>query len=174
MLEKMPENFVGAGEPLAKAPGPPVLEWLCGAVTPIGEGKFQVAMDRTYRQQAIYLAARAKGTATIRDAVQPIHIELKPNGEGTPQKITFQPIADVKAGTRSVPLLAQSDSGMPVRFFVVAGPAIVEGDKLVFTKIPPRSQFPISVTVAAWQWGRTVEPKTRAAETDRQTFQIVQ
>ena len=53
-------------------------------------------------------------TASIRDPVQPIPIDLKPNGEGTQQKINFQPIADVTAGTVSVPLVAQSDSGLPV------------------------------------------------------------
>jgi hypothetical protein len=173
MLDKIPENFVGAGEPLAKAPSTPALEWLCGAVEPAGDGRFRVALDRTYRQQAIYIAARNKGTTLVRDAVQPVHIDLKPNGEGKPQTITFHPIADVKAGKVSVPLEAQSNSGLPVRFFVVAGPAIVHDGKLVFTKIPPRSQFPITVTVAAWQWGRSAEPKVKTAETVRQTFRIV-
>ena len=174
MLDKMPENFVGAGEPLTKAPGQPQLEWLCGALEPAGEGKFRVALDRTYRQQAMYLAARQRGTGQIRDAVQPLHLEVRPNSEGLPQKITFEPIRDLKAGTSSVPLVAQSDSALPVRFFVVAGPATAENGRLMLTKIPPRAKFPIAVTVAAWQWGRGVEPKVRTAETVRQTFHIVQ
>ncbi len=173
MLDKLPENFVGAGEPLATAPGKSALEWLCGAFELAGEGKFRLALDRTYRQQAMYVAARHRGTGEIRDAVQPLHLEVRPNSEGLPQKITFQPIQDVKDGTASVPLVAQSDSALPVKFFVVAGPAIVQEGKLVFTKIPPRSKFPVAVTVAAWQWGRGVEPKVRTAETVRQTLHIV-
>jgi hypothetical protein len=89
-----------------------------------------------------------------------------------PQKITFEKIPDVQAGTASVPLVATTDAGMPVKFYVVAGPAIVEGDKLVFTKIPLRTQFPLTVTVAAWQWGRGVEPKVQTAEIVKQTFEI--
>ena len=133
-----------------------------------------MALDRTYRQQAMYLAARQRGTGQIRDAVQPLHLEVRPNSEGLPQKITFEPIRDLKAGTSSVPLVAQSDSALPVRFFVVAGPATVENGRLMLTKIPPRAKFPIAVTVAAWQWGRGVEPKVRTAETVSQTFHIVQ
>lgn len=173
MLGKMPENFAGAGEPLARAPGEPQIEWLCGAIEPAGEGRFRVALDRTYRQQAIYLAARQRGTAAIRDAVQPLHLEIRPNQAGAPQKITFETIADVKAGTRSVPLSARSDSGLPVKFFVVSGPATVEGGRLVFTALPPRARLPLAVTVAAWQWGRSSEPKIQTAETVKQTFRIV-
>jgi len=172
MLDEIPANFVGAGEPLAKAPGAPVLEWLCGAVKPLGEGRFQIAMDRSYRQQAIYIAARQRGTAKIRDSVQPIHLELKPNSEGKPQKITFSQIPDVKTGASSIPLVAQSDAGLPVGFFVVAGPAVVQDGELVFTRIPPRTRLPVEVTVAAWQWGRSSEPKVKTAETVKQTFRI--
>ena len=171
-LDRLPQNFVGAGQPLAIGAAPQ-LEWLCGAVTPAGEGKFRIAMDRTYRQQAIYIAARVRGTADIRDAVQPIHIALQPNSEGTPQTITFRPIADVKLGTPSIPLSAASDSGMPVGLYVVAGPAIVQDGRLVFTGIPPRSRFPVAVTVAAWQWGRGVGPRVKTAKTVTQTFMIV-
>ena len=64
-------------------------------------------------------------------------------------------------------------TGAPVRFFVVVGPAVVQGDKLVLTKIPPRTKFPVSVTVAAWQWGRGTEPKVRTAEIVKQTFKIL-
>lgn len=172
MLDRLPDNFVNAGAPLAKVKGEPVLEWLCGAVAPAGGGRFRAAMDRTYRQQAIYIAARQHGSDRIRGAVQPIAIKLLPNSEGKSQKIDFKPIPDVTASTRSVTLAAESDSGLPVEFFVAAGPAIVDGDKLLFTRIPPRSRFPTEVTVAAWQWGRNTEPKVKTAEMVRQTFRI--
>lgn len=172
-LHQIPENFVDAGAPLANAPGEPEIEWLSGAVTTIGDGKFRIVLDRSYPQQGIYLLARAQGTAAIRDSVQPIAIKLQQNSEGKSQQITFMPIKNVRVGTRSVPLVAESDAGLPVEFFVVAGPAIIQNRNLVFTKIPPRTRFPITVTVAAWQWGRSVDPPVKTAETVMQTFQIL-
>ena len=171
MLDKLPANFVGAGEPLAQAPGAPTAEWLCGCVEPLGNGKFRIALDRTW-PSPIYVALRHPGTDTIRAVVQPGQITRDGNTEGTPQKITFEKIDDVKAGTESIPLKATSDSGLPVSFFVETGPAIIQDGKLVFTKIPPRSQFPVAVTVGAWQWGRHVEPKIKRADIVKQTFQI--
>jgi len=50
---------------------------------------------------------------------------------------------------------------------VKEGPAEIEGNKLVFTRIPPRSKFPLKVTVVAWQYGlagevQTAEPVERS------------
>lgn len=172
LLDQIPVNFVGAGETLAKAPGAPSLEWLCGCVAPVGGGKFQMALDRTW-PSPIYIAVRHPGTDNIRAVVQPGQISRDNHSEGAPQKITFGKLADVKAGTKTIPLVATTDAGMAVRFFVVVGPAVVKDDTLVFTGIPPRAKFPLSVTVAAWQWGRGTEPKVRTAEIVRQTFQIL-
>jgi hypothetical protein len=121
----------------------------------------------------MYLAVRQKGTANTRGVVQPIAIRLQRNSAGQKQKITFDAIPDVKLGTASVPLTARSDAGLPAGFFVVAGPAIVENGRLIFTKLPPRTRFPVTVTVAAWQWGRDREPKVQMAEIVKQTFHIV-
>jgi hypothetical protein len=172
LLDKIPVNFASAGAPLAKAPGTPSIEWLCGCVEPLGHNKFRIALDRTW-PMATYLAVRHPGTDTIRAVVQPAQLSREGHSEGAPQKITFDKIPDVKAGAKSIPLVAKSDAGLPVKFFVVVGPAIVEGDKLVFTKIPPRTKLPVTVTVAAWQWGRGTEPKVKTAEIVKQTFQII-
>jgi hypothetical protein len=40
----------------------------------------------------------------------------------------------------------------------------------VFTKIPPRSKFPVKVTVAAWQWG--VPGTVKTASPIKQTLEI--
>ncbi|MEY3898568.1 MAG: hypothetical protein RLZZ214_4090 [Verrucomicrobiota bacterium] len=77
------------------------------------------------------------------------------------------------SGTKSVDLTASSDAGLPVSFFIVSGPATVRGGRLEFTSIPPRTRFPIEITVAAWQWGRHLDPKIKTAEIVRQTFQLV-
>ncbi len=171
-LDALPANFVNAGAPLAKGPKPPVLEWESGAVAPLGGDALQVALDRTWRQQAIYYVGRSAGSADVRAAVQPVAIKLKANDQGAAQRITFAPIHDVKLGTKSLSLSANSDAGLPVRFFVVAGPATVEGNRLVFTPLPPRTKFPVKVTVAAWQWGRDSAPQVKTATTVRQEFLI--
>ena len=58
------------------------------------------------------------------------------------------------------------DCGLPVYYYVKEGPATIKGDKLIFTKIPPRSKYPLRVTVVAWQYGiignvQTAEPVER-------------
>jgi hypothetical protein len=173
LLDKIPDNFtVGAGEKLAKAEGELVLEWVCGQFKPIGNNKFRISLDRMYPNTTSYLGVRHKGNEVIRAIFQPGGLTLPKNNSGKPQKITFEKIPDVETGTKSIALLATSDSGLPVEFYVVAGPAIIENGKLIFTKIPPKSKFPVSVTVAAWQWGRANEPKIKMAEVIKQKFNI--
>jgi len=58
-------------------------------------------------------------------------------------------------------------------FFVIAGPATVEDGKLALSGIPPRSKFPIHVTVAAWQWGRASEPRVQSGEIVKRQFRIL-
>ena len=176
LLDKVPENFVGAGagEKLEKTPGEPVIEWTSGCIEPLGNGTFRVNPDRNWPNQATYLVVRQLGTAGVRGVAQPGGVSLREiNSEGTAQKIIFEPIPDVKSGTESIPLKAASDSGLPVRFFVDAGPAVIQGDKLVFTKIPANAKLPLTVTVGAWQFGRWAEPKIKKADIMKQSFKIL-
>jgi hypothetical protein len=46
-------------------------------------------------------------------------------------------------------------------------------DTLKFTPVPPRSRLPIKVTVVAWQWGRSIEPKLKTAEPVQRSFNLV-
>src|SRR5438094_812596 len=77
---------------------------------------------------------------------------------GKPQTITFPKIEGQQAGTNSIKLNATSDSGLPVGYYVIAGPVVIEGNTLKFTKIPVKSKYPVKVTVVAYQWGRTIAP----------------
>ncbi len=172
MLDKLPDNFVGAGQTLAKVAWQPTVEWVSGQFKPLGNSRFRIALDRSWPNTANYIGARQRGTDTIRAIFQPCGLTLPKNTVGTVQKISFSSIPDVTVGTKSVPLVATSDAHLPVGFYVVAGPAIVENGKVVFTKIPPKSKFPIAVTVAAWQWGRGTEPKVKMAEIVKQTIFI--
>ena len=174
-LDQIPASFVAAGEKLALSATEPVIEWGCGQFEPLGNGKFRIALDRTWPNAANYFIIRQKGNDKIRDVVAPIGFDIKKvrNTEGKAQMISFNPIADVKVGTKSIDLLAKSDAGLAVGFYVVSGPAIIKDGKLIFTQIPPRSHFPITVTVAAWQWGRNTEPKVKMAEIVKQSFNIL-
>ena len=173
MLDQLPAQFTNfAGVKLAKAPGEPTLEWLCGPVKPLGGDKFQICLDRSFGSSACYIAARQIGTGTIRNSVQPCGVKIQKNNSGVVQKITFEKIPDVKAGTKSIKLAAKSDSGLLVKFFVRAGPAVVHGDELVFTPIPPRATFPVAVTAAAWQFGRAGDAPVKT-EIVEQTFNLL-
>jgi hypothetical protein len=175
LLGTIPPDFVAAGAPLARAPGDPIVEWVCGPYAPVpGQpGRFRVHLDRAWKNGgASYIVARHEGDATTRRSVQPAHLKLIENREGAPQTIAFPTLPDVPAATASLPLGATSDAGLPVSYFVVSGPAVVRGNRLIFTPLPPRAKFPVEVTVAAWQWGRPSEPKIQTAPVVRQTFRI--
>ena len=173
-LDSLPDGFVGAGGPLAKSSVKPVIEWLCGPMVPLGDGKFRIALDRTWKIAGIpCLIVRADAVDGIRYSNQPITVNLLENKEGNKQVISFEKVDDVRAGTISVPLSAKSDSGLPVSFYIDHGPAIVKDGKLVFTPIPPQSTFPVEVEVVAWQWGSNVDPKVQTADLAKQTFHIL-
>lgn len=77
---------------------------------------------------------------------------------------------DVEAGTASLLLQAVSDSGLPVYYYVKEGPAEIVDGKVVFTPVPPRSKFPLKVTVVAWQYG--LSGKVQTAEPVERSFYI--
>ena len=173
LLDKIPDNFkVGAGEKLASASNTPVLEWVCGQFKPIGNNRFRISLDRSWPNTGNYIGIRQQGNDAIRSIFQPCGITLQKNNSGKPQKIIFEKITDVKVGTKSIELKAFSDTGLPVEYYVLAGPAIIENGKIIFTKIPPSTKFPVKVTVVAYQWGRSKEPQIRTATNVEQFFYV--
>ena len=97
------------------------------------------------------------------------------NKEGKDQSISFDAIRNQMVGAAPITLKAKSNAGdedIVVRFCAIEGPITIDGNTVSFTEIPPRAKFPIQVTIAAYQWGRTVEPKVKSAETVYQTFFI--
>jgi hypothetical protein len=172
-LPALPAAFVGGGGELVVPSVAPAVEWICGPIAPLGGGRFRIALDRTWKTgAACYLVVWHPATDGVRFGVQPAAVKLVPNTEGAVQTIDFKPIPDVMVGTASIPLTATSDAGLSVSFYVVSGPALVKGEKLEFTPIPPRARFPVEVTVAAWQWGRHRDPKIKTADVERQTFHL--
>ncbi len=116
----------------------------------------------------IWLLAANEGDSRYKSAVQQFNIRIPyRNTEGKRQYILFPGIEDVREGVESVSLEAVSDCGLPIYYYVKEGPAELQDNRLVFTKIPPRSKFPVKVTVVAWQYGiagqvQTAEPVERS------------
>lgn len=169
-----PEGWTGktAGEAIeVPDEGPPIeILRICGPVKAIDCGVWRLDFDRSShlgdrRGNEAWLAALWPGNARWKQAVQQARLaiprELK---DGARQEITFQLPESVAGGTRELPLTAESNSGMKVRFYVREGPAEVVGDTLVFKPLPRRAKRPVKVTVVAWQFGRMSEPKVRSAE----------
>ena len=175
LASTIPADFQNAGEPLAQGPKAPVAEWQSGPLEPLGNQRFRVALDRTWLSgAAIYVGLRQPGTETIRGIFQPAGVDLRGLRQlpGKAQKITFSAPADIAVGSAPVALKATSDSGLPVSFFVVAGPAIIRDGKLELTTIPPRAKMPIEITIGAWQWGRRSEPAVKIAEVVQQKLRV--
>ena len=116
----------------------------------------------------ICLLAGNDGDGRYKSAVQELSFRIPYRNMGRKrQHILFPDVEDVKKGTKAITLQATSDCGLPVSYYVKEGPAEIEGNKLIFTQIPPRSKFPLKVTVVAWQYGlagkvQTAEPVERS------------
>ena len=167
------------GTPLGHATGggPIVFSRIVGPVALTGPDTFTVSLDRSVytpngRNHDLWLLVSQPGDAHYKSAVQPLLVHLPDNTEGAAQKITFPRIPDQKAGVRAVTLAATSDAGLPVHYYVREGPAEVEGSTLRVSDIPPRTKFPMEVTIVAWQWGRSLDPKVQTATPVEQTFHI--
>jgi len=134
----------------------------------------RVSYIPNHRNQDLWIVASHPGDAQYKSIVQQamVHVDLNPQGQ--PQRITFPEIPNQPSGTRSLQFTATSDAGVPVFYFVLAGPAEVAGDTLRFTAIPPRAKFPIKVTVVASQLGRSSEPKLQTAAMVERTFLLTQ
>ena len=151
---------------------------ICGPVEVVNDTTFTVrfyrmGLDNPKRTGGICLMASVKQDHKYRSAVQQVEIRIPyRNKEGISQRIIFPNLSDVKASVKKISLNGPADSGLPVYYYVKEGPAEIKGDKLVLTKIPPRAKFPVKVTVVAWQYGCSGEPKVQTAEAVEQSFYI--
>ncbi len=160
------------------AKGKPTISRICGPVEKINDTTFTVrfyrmGLNNEKRTGDIWLMSSHSGDKNYKSTVQQfnMHIPLR-NTEGLEQKITFEPIANQKKGIKEITLQAQSNSGLPVYFYVQEGPAEIKNGKLVITKIPERAKLPLKITVVAWQYGRSIGPKIQSAEAVVQSFYL--
>jgi hypothetical protein len=154
------------------------VEKICGPVEQLAPDKFAVrfyrmGMDNRKRTGDIWLRVVHPGDDEYRRSVQQalLRIPLR-NTAGRSQRISFPAIPDQFAGAKTVPLQATSDSTADVHYYVVSGPAEVDGATLRLTRIPPRAAFPVKVRVVAWQYGRSIEPLLQTAEPIERVFWI--
>jgi hypothetical protein len=161
------------------APTKAVVNRICGPVIKINDTTFTVrfyrmGLNNPKRTGDIWLIASNDGDAAYKSTVQQLNVRIPyPNKEGQQQHLTFPAIPNQKLGVRSFKLTAASDASMPVYYYVQEGPAELTGDSLTFTSIPPRSKFPVRVTVVAWQYGRSIDPKVRTADPVVRSFYIL-
>jgi hypothetical protein len=184
-LDSVPHNgnaarwaYSTAGTKLGHASGggPIQLHKIVGPAIQTGSNTFQFAMNRVNatedgRNFDIWVWASHPGDAKYKSMVQQAMIRVPQNTEGVEQHITFPAIPDQAADPKSLKPGATSDAGLKVHYYVLEGPAQVDGDTLKFTALPPRAKFPVKVTVVAWQHGLSGERKIRtAAPVTRQFF----
>lgn len=132
---------------------------------------YRMGLNNVKRTGDIWLMATHEGDNKYKSSVQQINIRIPHrNTEGMKQTITFNKIDYKKQ--KFIALKASSDCGLPVNFYIKDGPAEIRNDRLFVTKIPPRSKYPVKVTVVAWQYGLTSEPKVRTAEQVERFFYI--
>lgn len=182
-LDTAPYDWRGLkqGEPITHAPDASKISInrICGPVERTGPDTFAIrfyrmGMNNLKRSNSICFIAHHPGDDQFRPMM--LESELKfplVNKEGTPQEITFDASESVRIGAGPLPLTARSNAGQKVYYYVREGPAEIKGDQLSFSPVPPRSKFPMKVTVVAWQWGRSIEPKVRSAVPVERTISIV-
>lgn len=154
----------------------PKITRICGPVEQVDDTTFcisfyRMGMYNRKRTGSITLLASSPGDRQYKSVVQELSFNIPyRQTEGKRQHLLFPGLPNVTADVDSLVLNAVSDSDLPVSYYVKEGPAEVEGNKLVFTSIPPRSRFPMKVTVVAWQYG--VAGKVQTAEPVERSFYI--
>jgi hypothetical protein len=150
----------------------------CGGGEQTGADTFRIKPDRFWFNKpsdGIMVMAFHPGDQEHGYHEQPAGIKSPyPIKEGADQAIDFPAISDQRVGAKAFELKATASSGLPVEFCVIDGPVEIHDGRLVQTTIPPRSKYPISVTIAAMQLGKSSEPKCKGANAVFQTFRIME
>ena len=131
---------------------PPLISIICGPVKEINDTTFsvwfnRVGFDNFKRSGGICMLASSCGDETYKSTVQQVSIKVPINAyKYTWQQMNLNSLKNVTIKEKAVKLNPK------VNYYVKQGPAEIQNNKLVFTNIPPRSKFPIEVTVVAWQF----------------------
>lgn len=162
-LASVPVQLIDGGTALGHADEPIHLNLLTGPIVQTGPSTFAFALSRESGADG-WIEERANQTAEYRKAVQPGKITLKGVSVGAPQQIHFEKIESHATNRPLILLHASSDAGLPVRFYVVSGPARVDGDHLTLTEFPRSGAQQIQVIVTAYQLGRAASGSQTAIQ----------
>lgn len=167
------------GTPIGHAIGgsPISIDWVAGPFEKIDDTTFRLqlgpGLDPNARQYTGTFIARHPGDDTYKPIVQQAQLIIPATlKEGKEQHISFPVIADQKAGIKSMELKAVSDAGVPVYYYVLEGPAVVKGNELYFTPLPPKAKYPVKITVVAWQYGSKTAPQLQTAMPVTRSFYL--
>ena len=167
------------GSAIGHAEGLPYLEIIAAPAYVSTDTTLTLAWNRmaAWEEKEVFIdfCIKHPGDERYRPAVQQARITLPVRlTEGREQRIRFESVRNVRRRTRSLYLNASSDSGLPVSFYAECGPVRVEGNRLLIEEMPPKSKFPVLVSVVAFQYGRKGNDPIRTAEPVRQTFFITE
>lgn len=172
-LSELPPELIGSGTKLGHAPGPISFRIVTGPAVQIGSDEFRIQFNRGDQGGAIVLQEEHPGNEEYRHAVQPGQIPIPAKLTiGEEQQITFPAIEDQKASVKAIDLKAISNSKLAVNYYIVAGPAIIDGDQLKIKQVPVNTKYPIKITVVAYQWGRTLAPLYQSAPLVTRSFSL--
>jgi hypothetical protein len=176
-LKQTPFGVAGAGKALSNNHQPihfSLIGGWGGGGKQINDSVFQIQFDHfgwSKTTAQIMVMAYADGDKRYKYAEQAGQVKFPElNKKGQQQQIVFDAILP-KGGDKII-LQAKTNAGLPVSYFIQSGPAELIGSELHLTAIPPRAKFPISITVIAYQWGRTREPLIQSAAPVQRTFLI--
>ena len=156
---------------------PIIVDRITGPFVKINDSTFKVHPQKGFYESThsyeLWFSASHPGDGEYKPAVQQALMSIPPrNTQGKEQHITFSAIPNQRPNKKGIKLNAVSGANVPVGFYVQDGPAEIIGDRLNLTAIPPRSRFPVKVTVIAWQYGNSNEPKLQTAEPVERVFWI--
>lgn len=169
-LDHVRDKYPVPNCPIRHAEGPIRFHAFGGAIEQVGEDTFRVT-GYGNRGGSGSIVAYHDGDEAFRYAEQPARIRLPLLTKGKVQKIAFPKLPDAMPG-ETIELKATVDSGLPVRYVVNHGPAVVDDGKLVIRGIPPKAKLPLEVIVTAYQWGSAVEPFVQTAESVTRTLTV--
>ncbi|MCY3019340.1 MAG: hypothetical protein NTW87_09985 [Planctomycetota bacterium] len=172
-LDQAPDKYPKVDGPVGHADGPVLFRAYGGTVEQTGADTFRVRLDGRQKVRAEILAYHT-GNPTYRYAEQQGRAVLPERlTQGKPQAIKFPETGPLRPDSPPVKLLATSDSGLKVRFYVEYGPAMIEEDTLKITEMPTRAVLPLKIKVVAYQYGSAVEPLVQSAEAVKQEILVV-
>jgi hypothetical protein len=176
--ETYPQQYDGEGPIWAQA-GQPVgnsaqairVRPTGGPLVAVGPNAFRVQFDALAPApgpKATAIIAFVDGDEQWRYAEQVGIVRSMVLTEGQEQAITFPALPDMNAGDgnavpAAIELNATSDSSLPVEYYVAHGPATIENGRLMLHELPRRARLPIEIKVVAYQFGRGIEPRVKAA-----------